>query len=130
MTHLPPPSPPPSAADAGRQVAHLRHVLRLVRELAGLDRTAEDGGMALADEARLSAAYAAAPPLIQRRFDAMVAETAAWAARGIEALITADQNGMAPSSAAEPLATALADAIRRIEALPYPPAMEGRRAIP
>ena len=86
----------PIAEDAGRRIAHLRHVLELVSQLAGRVLPANDeAGL---DEAALFAgAYVHALPVAQRRFDALAADTATWAAVGVEALLEA---GQAPAAAA------------------------------
>lgn len=85
--HAPPPAPLPGA-DPGRQVAQLRELLRLVERIAG--RADERSGDGPLDEAALlSEAYERALPVAQRRFDALQQETAAWAAAGVEALLSA-----------------------------------------
>jgi hypothetical protein len=99
MTHQAPPSPVPAGADPGRQVAQLREVLRLVGTLSG-----ETGGgpadSTLDAAARVSAAYDRAPPIVQRRFDALAAEAAAWAAAGVEALVAPGDRPVARAAAA------------------------------
>jgi hypothetical protein len=101
----------PVAEDAGRRMAQLRHVLALVGELAG--RTAPGEATSLDEGAQVSAAYAYALPIAQRRFDALAAETAAWAAVGVEALLEA---GHAPHAAAR-LAAELDRAIGQLHAI-------------
>ena len=108
MTHH---SPPPAAlagADAGRQLAQLREVLSLVEAIAGRGGASAGREAALDEAARVSGAYGDALPIVQRRFDAMVAETVAWAAAGVEALTLA---GGTPRAAAARLAEELARAI-------------------
>src|SRR6185503_3100776 len=97
MTHQAPPSSTPSGADPGRQVAQLREALHLVERIAGRPALPSHDGQ-LDEAARISAAYARALPVAQRRFEARVAETALWAAAGVEALLAA--GGEAPPRAA------------------------------
>lgn len=115
MTHQAPPTPSAAGADPGRQVAQLREALRLVEEIAGrkpsLDRDA-----ALDEAARMSSAYERALPVVQRRFDALAAETAGWAAAGVEALLAAAPSA-APRAAADRLARRMADALSAMAAL-------------
>ena len=117
MTHHSPPAPASSGADPGRQLAQLRELLRLVDGIAGRRETAGDD---LLDEAaRLSDAYDRALPIVQRRFDARAAETAGWAAAGVEALLAAAQSG-SPRVAAERLAARLEQALAEMAALLRP----------
>jgi hypothetical protein len=96
-------------ADAGGEVAQLRQVLALVEELAGT--AAEPDGEALDEAARISAAYGAALPIVQRRFDQEAASTARWAAAGLEALMTLEQRGWPVKPAAGKLAEELRKAL-------------------
>src|SRR3954468_7958466 len=98
----------PGLADAGGQAAQLAEVLALVEEIAGLAPSAR-GDAALEAAARVSAAYAAAPPVAQRRFDARAAATARWAATGVETLLALQEKSR-PSG---PAAAALAEALQR-----------------
>jgi hypothetical protein len=98
----------PGLADAGGQVAQLREVLALVEEIAGA-RAQARGDAALEEAARVSAAYAAAPPVVQRRFDDRAATTARWATAGVETLLSLQERGRP----AGPAAVALAAALRR-----------------
>ena len=109
MTHQAPPRPHAAGADAGRQVAQLREALALVERIAGRAGAADDDAL-LEQAARLSAAYDRALPVVQRRFDALVAETAAWAAAGVEALLSAGASGT-PRAAAARLADDLGRAL-------------------
>lgn len=98
----------PTAEDAGRRVAHLRHVQALVGQLAG--RAPAPRAEAGLDEAALLAgAYAHALPVAQRRFDALAADTASWAAIGVEALLDAGQAPAAAARLAAELDRALAE---------------------
>ena len=114
MTHQAPPAPALPGGDPGRQVASLREALLLVRGLCGEDDPA--GSDALLDEAaRFSSAYERASPVVQRRFDAVSGEMAAWAAAGVEALLAA---GDAPPIApARRLAGAMEDGLERLRQL-------------
>jgi len=105
---------PPSGADPGRQVASLRETLMLVRSICG--EAAAGPPEALLDEAAwFSEAYERASPVVQRRFAAMSAEAAAWAAAGVEALLAAGQSP--PPAPARRLAAALEDGLRRLKLL-------------
>ena len=118
MTHQAPPCPAPRDTDPGRQVAQLREALRLVERIAG--RSSDARSDALLDEAAsVSAGYERAAPIVQRRFDALAGETAAWAAAGVEALLAAGST-QPPRAAAERLAgqleqalSAMTDLVRR-----------------
>jgi hypothetical protein len=99
-------------ADAAGQVAQLRQVLELVEEIAGHPPRPHD--RALDDAARLSGAYAAALPIVQRRFDTLASETARWAAAGVETLITLQDRGRPCAPAAARLALELARALTRL----------------
>ena len=106
MTHQAPPSAAAAGADPGRQVAQLREALRLVERIAGRPESASSEDRH--DEAaRISEAYARALPIAQRRFEALVAETALWAAAGVEALLAAAE-AAPPRAAADRLAATLA----------------------
>jgi hypothetical protein len=113
MTHQAPPSTPAAGPDPGRQVAQLHEALRLIERIAG--RPARDDG-ALDDAARLSVAYDAALPVVQRRFEALAAETALWAAAGVEALLAAGE-AEPPRAAAARLAGQLDAALKALTAL-------------
>lgn len=101
--HEPQPQPARAFGDAGRQLAQLREVLRLVEAIAG--RSGQAAEAALDEAALVAGAYGEALPIVQRRFDALVAETVAWAAAGVDALTRA---GGPPPAAAR-----LADEIER-----------------
>ncbi len=113
MTHQAPPAAPPPGADPGRQLAQLREALRLVERIAGRPDSASNE-IRLDEAARVSEAYERALPVAQRRFDALAAETAIWAAAGVEALL----GGGAPSrAAAERLAASLERALSDLAAM-------------
>lgn len=115
MNHQAPPLPSAAGPDPGRQIAQLREALRLIERIAGrpVAGGAED---ALDEGARISAAYEAALPVVQRRFEALVAETAIWAAAGVEALLSAGE-GAPPRAAADRLAGRLDSALSELAAL-------------
>jgi hypothetical protein len=102
------------SAGAGQQVAQLRHALKLVERIAGDDEFYADGEAALDENARFTSAYDQSSPIVRRRFDALAAEASAWAATGIEALLTADKRGHAPHAAARRLANELSSTLRRL----------------
>ncbi|MDT9599064.1 hypothetical protein [Sphingosinicella rhizophila] len=113
MSYQSAPSSAPDHGDPGEQVAQLRHVLTLVEEIAG--RTVNAPKDADLDEAaRISALYASALPIVQRRFDAFAAETAIWASAGVKALLALQDRNRAPEPAAARLADALAKALKRL----------------
>lgn len=113
-------SPPPQAAagaDAGRQLAQLREVLRLVEQIAG--RGSAAGRDSALDEAiRAGAAYGDALPIVQRRFDAQVAETVAWAAAGVEALSLSGGPRAAAARLADELKLAIEDLVKLLRRQP------------
>ena len=106
MTHQSPAQQMPLPVEAGRQMAQLRSVLLLVEQMAG--RMPSGGEDALLEEgARLSSAFDDARPVVQRRFEALVTETAAWAAAGVEALLAHQDSPEPPRAAAAALAVEL-----------------------
>ena len=109
MTLHAPPSPAYPDSDPGRRVASLREALMLVRGIAGAPAFADSD--ALFDEAAaVSVAYDQATPVVRRQFDAMVGETSAWAAAGVEALLAAGD--VPPRHPAERLAEELDGALK------------------
>ncbi len=111
--------------DAGRQVAQLRHLLQLVEELAGRAPKPGSGDALLDEGARISSSYHAAQPIVQRRFNALAAETAKWSAAGVEALLAAG-DARSPAAAAR-LADELDNALNALLRMVAP---EERKAIP
>jgi len=111
MTHQARPSPVPPGTDPGRQIAQLREALRLVERIAGRPDTGPE--VRLDEAARISEAYDRALPIVRSRFDALAAETAAWAAAGVEALLAA-ATSIPPRAAAERLASALERALAQL----------------
>jgi hypothetical protein len=106
VTQQEPPFYAPGLADAGAQLAQLRQVLALVEEMAGRASLSPRDDV-LDEAARVSAAYARALPIDQKRFDGLAGETARWARAGVEALLKLDEAGMPVRAAAERLADEL-----------------------
>jgi hypothetical protein len=75
--------------EAGRALSHLRAVLTLVEGMAGIERSrpAPMDEAALEASATLALAYASAPSIVRRRFDALTVEAASFAAAGLAALL-------------------------------------------
>ena len=116
MTHQSSDAYVTGSADAGRQIAQLRHVLALVREMAEGPQPASSDAM-LDEDARISSAYSDAYAIVRRRFDALAAETAAWAAAGVRALLAAKELGRPTAGAARQLASDLDRALRTLRNL-------------
>ena len=112
MTSMTPASYALRSADAGHQVAQLRQILQLVEQIAGHGLNQLDADAALDENARISSAYDDASPIVQRRFNTVAEETAAWAATGVEALLTAGAQAEPPRAAAARLASELTAALR------------------
>jgi hypothetical protein len=105
------------SVDAGRQLAQLSHVLRLVEQIGGIGQGARAAETALDENARISGTYSDAAAIVQRRFDALVMETSIWAATAVQALVAARDDPEPPRAAARRLADELAtslDALLRI----------------
>ncbi len=117
MTRLSPISYVPGAADAGRQLAQLREVLALVEQLGGRAGIPFEEDFELEQTASLAAAYLHAPPVVQKRFDALATEIACWAAAGLEALAGKGEAEEAPAIAANALADEMRAALRRLTGL-------------
>ena len=101
--------------DAGRQLAQLSQVLRLVEELSGEAPRPHRQDAALNDGAEISSIYWDALPVVQRRFDALAAETATWSAAAVEALLSAGEERS--PAAARMLAGALHQALGELTSL-------------
>ena len=112
MTHQAPLPAAASGADPGRQIAQLRQALRLVEQIAGHETETADEAL-LNEAAQVSGAYDRALPIVQRRFDALAGETAAWAAAGVEALLVAAETAP-PRAAAARLAAQLDNALTEL----------------
>jgi hypothetical protein len=106
------------SVDAGRQVAQLRHVLRLVEELAERFPPPRSDEAALDEAARVTSAYDHALPIVQRRFDALAGETAAWSTAAVEALLAAGE--MPTTAPARRLADELEKALTALTKLLRP----------
>ena len=113
MTHQAPPSSAPSGADPGQQIAQLREALRLVEQIAGVEGHGDSQEARLDEAARISIAYDGALPVVQRRFETLIAETTDWTAAGVEALLVAAQSGP-PKAAAARLAVQLERALSEL----------------
>ena len=105
------PKPLAGLADAGAQIAQLRRVLALVEELAG---RRPSGEAALDEGARISAAYEAAVPIDQRRFDRRAAQAIAAASKGAECLLALEIADLPRIAPAEALADELRRALREL----------------
>ncbi len=112
MTHQAPPFSAAPGPDPGHRIAQLRELLRLVERIAGDDRGAD---MGLDAAARVSAGWDRAAPIVQRRFDALLDESAAWAAAGVEALLAAGEKP--PRAAAARLGGEIRRTLKALEAL-------------
>ena len=106
-------------ADAGAQLARLSEVLALVEELAGRSPSPR-ADSALDEAAQASAAYEAAFPIVQRRFDCLAGETSVWAAAGVEALLVLRERGRPTEAAAARLADELTKALARLREIVLP----------
>ena len=111
--HSPPPQGLPTG-DAPRQLAQLREVLLLVRQIAGRGEAPRSSDSELDEAARIGSAYGGAVPIVQRRFDALVAEAVAWAAAGVDALTRAGGSPAAAERLADELDEAVADILKLI----------------
>jgi hypothetical protein len=103
-------------ADAGAQLARLGEVLALVEEIAGHAPT-PGHDRAFDEAARVSAAYEAALPIVQRRFDMLATETGAWAAAGVETLVVLRERQRPARAAAGRLAQELRQALSRLRGI-------------
>ncbi|HEX8643119.1 MAG TPA: hypothetical protein VF702_04310 [Allosphingosinicella sp.] len=101
--------------DAAAQLAQLREVQALVETIAGRSSRAHAADAALDKAARIGAAYGDALPVARRRFDALVAETVAWAAAGVEALTRAGGSPPAAARLADELALATEDLLKLLK---------------
>lgn len=94
------------------QIAQLRAIRALVDELAG---NMPDAGGAAGND--IDRCYDRASSIVQRRFDALAGETAAYAAIGLSALIASRGAGHIVVGGAAHLAREMARSIRRMEML-------------
>lgn len=103
------------SGDAPRRLEQLRELLALVEQIAGRPRQARSPDSALDEAARIGAAYGDALPILRRRFDALVGETAGWAAAGVEALAQAGGNPAAAARLADELGDSIAGLTRLLK---------------
>lgn len=103
-------------ADAGAEIAQLRRVLALVEEIAGRSHSFAGDGE-LDEAARVSAAYDAAMPIVQRRFDELASRTARWAAAGVSALVAVRERDRPAGPAAARLADELRKALAQLRSI-------------
>ena len=85
--------------DAGERIARLRGILALVERMGAGEAETAPSDQALDEAARLTLAYADAPAVARRRFDALAEDTTAYAAAGIAALMRARGSEGARSAA-------------------------------
>lgn len=104
-------------ANAVRQLAQLAQLHDLIQRIAGEATGAPRSEDALDRSARISAAYDDALPVVRKRFDALAAETAQWAASGVEALLQGRSDAPPPRAAAARLAEELSQSRVALEAL-------------
>jgi len=115
MTRHAPLPQPAAEADGPRQLAQLREVLVLVERIAGRPGSERGSDAILDDAARIGAAYGDALPILRRRFDALVSETAGWAAAGVEALTRGSASPAAAARLADELADAISDLVKLLK---------------
>jgi hypothetical protein len=112
MKHQPGTFHAPGLTDAAAEIARLRQVLALARDIAG--ETGDGADDRLEAAARISSLYAAALPIVQRRFDDEAATVARWSAAGLEALLLLDETGRPVQAPASRLALELDRALARL----------------
>lgn len=112
MTHQAPAFQAEHRPDAAAQLAQLREVQALVERFAGRGDAVPAAEAALDEAARVGAAYGDSLPVARRRFDALVAETVAWAAAGVEALTRAGGSPAAAARLADELGLAIEDLLK------------------
>lgn len=115
MTHQATALQADQAPDAAAQLAQLREVQALVMQIAGRSDRSPSRDAALDEAARAGSAYGDALPVTRRRVDALVAETAAWAAAGVEALTRAGGTRAAAGRLAEELDHAIEDLLKLLK---------------
>jgi hypothetical protein len=112
MTHQPNMIEADASPVAAAQLAQLREVLMLVDRIAGRGAVDVRPDAALEQAARVGAAYGEALPVARRRFDALVSETVAWAAAGVEALTRAGGSPAAAARLADELGRAIEELLK------------------
>lgn len=115
MTHQSPALEADQRPDAAAQLAQLREVQALVEHIAGRALASHSPDAALDEAARAGSAYGDALPVTRRRFDALVAETVAWAAAGVEALTRAGGTPAAAGRLADELGHAINDLLKLLK---------------
>jgi hypothetical protein len=120
VTHQAPTLEAEHRPEAAAQLAQLCQVQALVERIAGRSAAQPTHEAALDEAARIGAAYGDCLPIARRRFDALAAETAAWAAAGVEALTRAGGTPAAAARLADELALAIEDMLKllRLEQRP------------
>lgn len=111
MTQISQPLVPENRPSPAEQLTELRAILALVNELAGASIPVAPEPYDHAVDKR----YDSAAPLVQRRFDAVAGETAAYAAAGLTALIAGRKQGAGASAAAAYLAREMEKSIHAME---------------
>jgi hypothetical protein len=112
MTHQAPALKADQRSDAAAQLAQLREVQSLVEQIAGRSASSLSPDAALDEAARAGSAYGNALAVTRRRFDALVAETVAWAAAGVEALTRAGGTPAAAARLADELEHTIEDLLK------------------
>jgi hypothetical protein len=115
MTHQAPALEADQRPDAAAQLAQLREVQALVEMIAGRAPPSPSREASLDEAARAGSAYGDALPVARRRFDALVAETVAWAAAGVEALTRPGGNPAAAARLADELGQAIEDLLKLLK---------------
>ncbi|MCJ8156709.1 hypothetical protein [Sphingomonas sp. LaA6.9] len=111
MSEISTPIVPEGKPTPAQQLTELRAIQALVNELAGACLPTPFATADVAFDTR----YDSAPPLVQRRFDAVAGETAAYAAAGLTALIAGRKQGAGATAAAAHLAREMEKSIRAME---------------
>lgn len=111
VTRISTPIVPEGKPLPAQQLTELRAIQTLVNELAGIATLSENND----PNPELDTRYDSAPPLAQRRFDAVAGETAAFAAAGLTALIAGRRQGAGANAAAAHLAREMERSIRAME---------------
>ncbi|WP_157215584.1 hypothetical protein [Flavisphingomonas formosensis] len=106
-------------ADAGERIARLHGMLAAVERLGECASGSETPDKALDEAARLSMAYADAPTVARRRFDALADDTAFYADAGVSALMRIRGSEGTPA-AARLLANELRRSIQALVAILEP----------
>ncbi|WP_147417687.1 hypothetical protein [Sphingomonas cavernae] len=111
MSEISTPIVPEGKPTPAQHLTELRAIQALVNELADASIPA----LPLVADPALDKRYDSAAPLVQRRFDAVAGETAAYAAAGLTALIAGRRQGAGANAAAAHLAREMEKSIRAME---------------